>query len=59
MGQFISWAMAKSAQTNKLLQRIENGDVKTIIKLFSIYSCLWWYSKLREIAKYGEVQTDY
>ena len=29
MGQFTSWAMAKSVQTNKLLTRIEDGEAKT------------------------------
>ena len=28
LGQFLSWAQAKSAQTNKILMRIENGDVR-------------------------------
>jgi hypothetical protein len=35
MGQFMSWAMAKSAQTNKILQRIENGNTKTLIKVLA------------------------
>ena len=33
MGQFLSWAQAKSAQTNKILMRIENGSAKTLIKI--------------------------
>ena len=36
MGQFTSWAMAKSAQTNKMLQRIENGDAKQMVKLLNM-----------------------
>ena len=28
LGQFMSWAQAKSAQTNKILMRIENGRCK-------------------------------
>ena len=47
MGQFTSWAMAKSAQTNKLLTRIENGDVKQMVKLISISTCIWWYSNVK------------
>ena len=35
MGQFMSWAMAKSAQTNKVLQRIENGNAKTLVKVLA------------------------
>ena len=36
LGQFLSWAQAKSAQTNKILMRIENGDARTLIKTLAI-----------------------
>ena len=59
MGQFLSWAMAKSAQTNKILARIEDGNVKTLIKTLAVIPIYSGVQSLREIAKYGEVVTDY
>ena len=59
MGQFMSWAMAKSAQTNKVLQRIENGNVKTLVKVLAAIPVYGGIQGLREIAKYGEVVTDF
>tara|TARA_E500000318_G_scaffold25330_1_gene25334 strand:- start:238 stop:4473 length:4236 start_codon:yes stop_codon:yes gene_type:complete len=58
MGQFLSWAMAKSAQTNKILQRIENGDTRTMVKLLASIPVYGGIQELRELAKYGEVVTD-
>jgi len=58
MGQFMSWAMAKSAQTNKILQRVENGDARTMIKILASIPVYGGIQELRELAKYGEVQTD-
>jgi|TARA_E500000318_G_scaffold102184_1_gene106308 hypothetical protein len=58
MGQFMSWTLAKSAQTNKLLQRIENGDTRQLVKLLAAIPVYGGIQQLREIAKYGEVQTD-
>ena len=54
----MSWTLAKSAQTNKLLQRIENGDTKQLVKLLAGLPVYGGIQSLREIAKYGEVQTD-
>ena len=31
----MSWTLAKSAQTNKILQRIENGDTQQLVKLLA------------------------
>ena len=59
MGQFMSWAMAKSAQTNKILQRIENGNTKTLIKVLAAIPIYGGIQGLREFAKYGEVVTDF
>jgi uncharacterized FlgJ-related protein len=59
MGQFLSWAMAKSAQTNKILMRMENGNAKTLVKTLAILPIYSGVQSLREIAKYGEVVTDY
>ena len=58
-GQFLSWAMAKSAQTNKILGRIENGNAKTLIKTLSVIPVYSGIQSLRELAKYGEVVTDF
>ena len=58
MGQFMSWTLAKSAQTNKLLTRIENGDGRTLVKLLSSLMLFGGVQQLREVAKYGEVRTD-
>ena len=58
LGQFLSWSMAKSAQTNKILSRIENGDVRTMVKLLAALPVYGSIQELREIAKYGEVVTD-
>ena len=35
VGQFMSWAMGKSTQTHKMLQRIESGDIRTFIKMIA------------------------
>ena len=58
-GQFLSWSMAKSAQTNKILQRIENGNTKTLIKTLAVIPIYSGIQSLRELAKYGEIVTDY
>ena len=58
MGQFMSWAMAKSAQTNKIISRIENGDARTMVKLLAALPIYGGIQELRELAKYGEVVTD-
>ena len=57
-GQFMSWTLAKSAQTNKLLQRVENGDARQMVKLLAGISVYGGIQNLREISKYGEVITD-
>ena len=51
--------MAKSAQTNKILARIENGNAKTLVKTLSVLPLYSGVQSLRELAKYGEVVTDY
>ena len=58
MGQFTSWAMAKSAQTNKMLQRIENGEARQMVKLLAALPVYGGIQMLRELAKHGEVITD-
>ena len=51
--------MAKSAQTNKILARIENGNAKTLIKTLAVLPLYSGVQSLRELAKHGEVVTDY
>ena len=58
MGQFTSWAMAKSTQTNRILSRIENGDTRQLVKLLAALPVYGGIQQLREIAKYGEIKTD-
>jgi len=58
MGQFTSWAMAKSTQTNKILERIENGETKQLVKLLAALPVYGGIQMLREISKHGEVITD-
>ena len=57
-GQFLSWAQAKSAQTNKVLARIENGNTKTLIKTLSVIPIYSGIQSLRELVKHGQVVTD-
>ena len=59
MGQFLSWAQAKSAQTNRILQRIENGSAKTLVKTLAVLPIYSGVQSLREIAKHGEIVTDF
>ena len=59
MGQFLSWAMAKSAQTNKILMRMENGSAKTLVKTLAVLPIYSGVQSLRELAKHGEIVTDY
>lgn len=33
--QFMSWSLAKASQTNRLLERVENGDAKLAIKILA------------------------
>ena len=58
LGQFLSWAMAKSSQTNKILMRIENGNTRTLIKTLAALPVYAGIQQLREIAKHGDVITD-
>jgi len=58
LGQFLSWSQAKSSQTNKILQRIENGNVRTLIKTVAALPVYAGIQQLREYAKHGDVITD-
>ena len=59
LAQFTTWAQAKTSQTNKIIQRIENGDVRHLVKLIMavpVYSAI---QQVREFTKYGEVRTEW
>jgi len=57
LGQFSSWAMAKSAQTNAMLQRVEDGDLRTAIGLVASLGIFGAVQDLREFAKTGKFNT--
>ncbi len=59
LGQFLSWTQAKSATTNAILRRIENGNTRTLIKTLAVLPVYAGIQQLREIAKHGDVSTDY
>ena len=59
LGQFLSWAQAKSASANRVIKRIEDGDATLLIKTLAtipIYSAI---QQLREYAKHGYVVSDW
>ena len=59
MGQFLSWVQAKSSSTNQILKRIENGEARTLIKTLAVIPVYAGIQQFREIAKHGDVITDY
>ena len=58
LGQFSSWAQAKSAQTNALIARAESGEQAQLFKMAGALTVYGAISSLREYAKYGEVRTN-
>ena len=46
MGSFLSWAQAKSSQTNALLRRIEDGDTKLAVMMLGSLSI---YTTIRQL----------
>lgn len=54
LGQFSSWAMAKSAQTNAMLRRIEDGDLRTALGMVASLVAFGGVHDLRNFAKTGE-----
>ena len=57
MGQFSSWAMAKSAQTNAMISRVENAELRTAIGMLSSLAMFGAIQDLRDYLKYGEMTT--
>ncbi len=48
-GQFYSWAQAKTAQTNSLVKRIENGDAALAVRMLGLISVYNGVQHLKEI----------
>ena len=57
IGQFSSWAMAKSAQTNAMMTRVESGDLRTAIGMLSALTAFGAVKDLRDYVKWGEWDT--
>ena len=57
LGQFSSWAMAKSAQTNAMISRVENAELRTAIGMLSSLVAFGAVKDLRDYFKYGEMNT--
>jgi hypothetical protein len=58
IGQFSSWAMAKSAQTNALIAKAESGEQAQLFRMtgaLAVYGAIY---NLREFVKYGEIKTN-
>lgn len=51
LGQFLSWAQAKTAQTNALVERIENKDVALAVRTAGLVPVYMGVQYLREITK--------
>ena len=58
IGQFSSWAQAKSSQTNALIAKAESGEQAQLIKMTAALVAYGAIANLREFAKYGEVRTN-
>jgi hypothetical protein len=60
LGQFLSWAQAKTTQTNSLVSRIENNDAKLAVRMLGLTSIYVGVQSLREITKpfYDSTRAD-
>ena len=56
LGQFSSWAMAKSAQTNAMIERIEDGSLKQMLALLGATVVYGGIQDLRDFARTGELK---
>ena len=50
LGQFLSWAQAKSAQVNELVRRVEDGDMKLALTSLATVPIYAGFQTLKEIA---------
>jgi hypothetical protein len=57
LGQFSSWAMAKSAQTNAMIGRIENAELRTAIGMLGALAIFGGVQDIRDFVKTGELKT--
>ena len=57
LGQFSSWAMAKSAQTNAMIGRIENAELRTAIGMLGSLAIFGGVQDIRDFVKNGELKT--
>ena len=59
-GQFLSWAQAKSAQSNYLVERLEDGDAKLAVRMLAGAVVYAGVGELKEWAKpnYDEYNPD-
>ena len=59
-GQFLSWAQAKSAQSNYLIERLEDGDAKQAVRMLTGATVYAGVAELKEWAKpnYDEYNPD-
>lgn len=49
VGQFLSWAQAKSSQMNSMLSRIENGDAKLAFKILAAVPVYGGIQELKQV----------
>ena len=57
IGQYSSWAMAKSAQTNAMIQRIENGSARQLVGMAGALAMFGGIKDLRNFVTTGEFKT--
>ena len=50
LGQFLSWAQAKTSQTNSLIERVENGDAALALRTLTLTGIYGAVQGLREYA---------
>ena len=59
LGQFSSWAQAKSSQTNALIARAESAEQAQLFRMLGALVVYGGIYNLREFARYGEIRTNY
>jgi len=57
IGQFSSWAMAKSAQTNAMIQRVESGELRTAIGMLGGLVMFGAIKDFRDLIRTGKIDT--
>jgi len=58
VGQFASWAQAKTAQVNSLVSRMEDGEAKLAVKMAGLLSIYGGVKTLREVIADGELSNE-